>query len=834
PAPGSAYSVTVTSATGCTLVLSDTLPPSEVLPPPSLDPLADTTICPGNGFWVNPTGEHFSSVFSPTIGYSADSFLISPLSSSTYVFSVADDYGCNTDTLFYTVNVDTVSTLISIESVAVDSTTCADTEDGAIEVRSNATSLSWSTGDTLAQLSGLSAGVYQLRLTDQLGCYLDQDYTVPGPLPLSAGDPFVDSVACFGEGSGGITLFPEGGTAPYELIGEAAPPGTSLRMENLASASYRLRLRDANGCSAETNVFVPEPAPLSTALQVDSVDCAGDNSGRIAVAASGGVGPYKYSWNDPAGQATAVADNLFAGAFTVVVTDQNGCQETSTATVAEPIPISLLSLTTDSASCFSATDGAAMAIPAGGAGGYTYAWSDPSGQTTQQATGLPGGTYEVTITDRAGCTFTDQFTVPQPLPLEVILRQDSVSCSGDSDGRLWAAAAGGNGGFTFFQDSGSPLSFPLEQLAPGPVRVFVRDRKGCENSSTITIGQPRELTAVVVQQDYPDCRAGIPGRTTIQPSGGNGAYRYRWDTGDSGNTVSSFTEGGYSVTITDAKGCSSIQDFTVVGLEATAVAEGPFLNSERALCAGATLDLFGRANVPIANYRWSTTQGLPCDSCAAVSLIPEDSATYQLVVEDLRGCRDTAEVFIPVNAFRASITTTYPASGAQEFICFGEEVVLDIQAEPRWSEIAWAASPLLPCTDCPSVTVRPAANSAFRVRVLHDNGCTSLLETALKVNQKDCQQYIPTAFSPNADGINEVFRIPSSRSIDRIVRMEVFDRYGGQLYLVEDVQFADTSWGWSGESKGKPANPGVYVYLFEVEYFDGSRDVLAGSFTLLR
>lgn len=834
PAPGSAYSVTVTSATGCTLVLTDTLPPSAILPSPSLDPLVDTTICPGNDFWVMPTGNNFSSVYSPTIGYSADSFLLSPLTSTTYVFSVADDFGCNTDTLFYTVNVDTLSTRINIDAALIDSTTCAETNDGAIEVRSNASSLLWSTGDTLAQLSGLSAGDYHLRLTDELGCFLDQVYTVPSPRRLSLGNPLVEPVACFGEQNGAITLLPEGGTAPYELIGEAIPPGASLRIDSLARGEYRLRIRDANGCTAEERILIVEPTPLRTELQVDSTKCFGGNSGSIAATVVGGVGPYAYRWDDPGNQQTEVADNLAAGTYSVLVTDQNACQDIASATVEAPTPISLISFTTDSTSCLASEDGAAMAVPAGGVGGYTYAWNDPLGQTTQRAIGLQGGAYEVTITDRNGCTFTDQLTIPQPLLLEINLRQDSISCFGDTDGRVWAVAEGGNGGYTFYQGTGNTLALPIENLPPGPVSISVRDRKGCEQSGSITVKQPSRLSATVIEQDYPDCRAGRPGTTTIRPRGGNGAYRYRWDTGSTSNTVSNFNGGGYLVTITDAKGCTLTEEFAVLGLATSITAEGPFINPNQALCAGSTLDLFARANLPIASYQWNTTEGLPCADCENVSFIPTDSAQYQLVVEDLRGCRDTAEVFIPVNAFQASLRTTYPTSEQRAFICFGEEVVLEIQAEPRWENITWAASPLLSCLDCPAVTVRPTANSALRVQVVHENGCISTLEEALQVNQKDCQQFIPTAFSPNADGINDLFRIPSSRSIDRIVRMEIFDRYGGQLYLVEDVPFADASWGWSGGRNGKPANPGVYVYLFEVEYFDGSREVLSGSFTLLR
>lgn len=833
PVAGTPYSVTVTSATGCTLVLTDTLPPIEELPTPAIDAVPDTTVCVGNTVWITPTGENFTSVFSPSLGFTADSFLLSPLTTTTYLFTVVDDYGCKRDTLAYTVIVDTISQIIDITNSLIDSTSCSDSADGAISFTTNASSLRWETGDTSNTIQNLAPGDYAVTLTDQFGCVLSRTYTVASPSPLMFRPPEVTDVRCFGESNGTLTVSVEGGTGPYRFVGEAGV-GNMLELTDLSSGAYEVSAIDRNGCQLMDNFRVEQPEVLMTNLLADSVNCNGQADGSVNTEILGGTGPYDLQWDDSANQVGPQATQLMAGTYSVTVTDQRGCENVNSVEVEEPLPLIIDRRQTDSTRCHDSTDGSATVFAAGGNAGYSYLWNDPQQQPTQEATGLAGATYTVTVTDRKGCEFEDTVAVPAPLPLSLNLTQDSVSCYGSNDGVAIANPTGGNGGYTYRWLETGATTARTTMLAVASYTVEVTDRKGCAATGSITIGQPDTIRAIIVQQADPNCAINMPGTTEIRATGGNGGFSYVWATGSQTNTVSSFNPQEYSVTITDSKGCRLVDSFMVNGLRASIAAEGPFINDDLAICAGGALGLTANANRPISGVRWSSTQQIACTNCNPTSLTPGDSAFYRLIVMDENQCLDTASIFIPVNNFFGEIVIDADLLNDRNSICFGDEVSMRLLVEPAAESILWESSQAIDCLDCDDIVVRPTSDDVYGVVIDHVNGCRSELSTLFKVNRKRCTQYIPNAFSPNGDGINDRFTVPSTRAGVEIVSMAIHDRYGGQFYHEENTSFTDEGRGWDGTVKGKKAAPGVYVYLIEIAYFDGTSEVFKGDVTLMR
>ncbi|MFK8161275.1 MAG: gliding motility-associated C-terminal domain-containing protein [Lewinella sp.] len=833
PMAGAAYAVTVTSATGCTLTLSDTLPELEELPTPTLDEVPDTTLCIGNSIWMHPSGENFNSVFSPTLGFGADSFLLAPLANTTYLFTVVDDYGCKRDTLFYTVNIDSISTIVAVSDVVIDSTSCSDSSDGSISLVTNANSLIWETGDTSNSIQRLSVGDYEVTLTDQFGCFIDRTYSVVAPTPLLFGPPEITNVRCFGESNGALTVAVSGGTSPYRFSGEA-DLGDRLELTELSSGVYEVEATDRNGCRITDNFRVSQPEALIVDAFTDSVVCYGQSNGIANAVISGGTVPYSLAWDGSENQEGLQATGFMAGTHSLTVTDQLGCVTTKLFDVEEPLPIRIEERQTDSTSCHDSTDGTAFVISAGGNGGYSYVWNDPQGQATQQATGLSSATYTVMVTDRKGCEFEDSVTVPAPLPLLINLTQDSVRCYGGDDGVAIASPSGGNGGYDYVWQVIGARTARAQMLTAANYVVEVTDRKGCEESGNITVGQPDPIQAAVVGQDFPDCEHLLPGTTEITATGGNGNFTYLWATGSQTNTVSSFDAEEYAVTITDGKGCELMDTFEVRRLRASITANGPFLNNDMAICLGGELQLTANANTIISNTVWSSTQQIECESCDFITLIPEDSAYYQLIVMDENQCTDTASVFIPVNQFFGDIIVDATLINDRNGICFGDEVSMRLLVEPGAERVLWESSPTIDCLDCEEIVIRPESNETFRVVIDHVNGCQSELTSSVEVNRTACAQFIPNAFSPNGDGVNDRFTVPSSKAGIQIISMAIHDRYGGQLYLEKNTSFTDDTRGWDGTFKGKKAAVGVYVYLIEIEYFDGTKDIFEGDVMLLR
>ena len=187
------------------------------------------------------------------------------------------------------------------------------------------------------------------------------------------------------------------------LIQEGIISGGTLQDINNLSPSilpYVLAITDTNNCITMAQVMVSEPTVLSLMSNSNDISCVGICDGFVAVAPSGGVGPYGYLWDDPLNQANQTALALTAGTYTVTITDSIGCTITGSHTLNDPLPIST-SITTVDETNFGACDGSISVIASGGVLPYSYSWNN--GSTSSSNTGLCSGIYSVTLTDDNGC-----------------------------------------------------------------------------------------------------------------------------------------------------------------------------------------------------------------------------------------------------------------------------------------------------------------------------------------------------------------------------------------------------------------------------------------------
>jgi len=214
--------------------------------------------------------------------------------------------------------------------------------------------------------------------------------TAPGTLDATAVD-----VSCNGLEDGIIDLTVTGGTSPFTYLWS---DGTTTQDLTAGAGSYSVTVTDNSGCIASSAAIIVEPTEiLPSSTTVDNY-CYGDNSGEIDLSVTGGTSPYNYSWSN--GSTSEDISGLVASAYSVVITDSEGCTSIFSTTITEPSLLTVVTSTTD-ASSQSSCDGTATAAASGGEAPYTYIWSD--NQTTQTATGLCEGNYTVTVTDINGC-----------------------------------------------------------------------------------------------------------------------------------------------------------------------------------------------------------------------------------------------------------------------------------------------------------------------------------------------------------------------------------------------------------------------------------------------
>ena len=411
------YSVTVTDQKGC---FNDT---TVTVEEPVTLSIASTGQDSVSCFGVN-DGKAFAVATGGTAPYSPlwDFFAGAQttdtafnLLANTYKVVITDFNGCK-DSADITVLEPTV---LAIGSMSMDSVTCNGASDGTATANgitggNGINSFSWNTTpiQTTNPATGLAAGNYTVTVTDQNGCLATRDTTVLQPDLLIVDTVAQDSVSCFGANDGLAYVGATGGTGIISYSWDASAANqTSDTAIALAAGFYTVRLTDENGCFIDSNVTVLEPNLLvvDTTTQ-DSVSCNGTNDGAAYVAVSGGNGIYTYLWSD--GQATDTASNIIAGTYNVTITDQNLCSIDTSVTVLEPTPLLVDTTSQDSVLCNGSSNGAAYVGVIGGNGSYSYLWSD--GQTTDTASNIAAGTYQVTITDQLSCSIDTNVTVLEP------------------------------------------------------------------------------------------------------------------------------------------------------------------------------------------------------------------------------------------------------------------------------------------------------------------------------------------------------------------------------------------------------------------------------------
>jgi hypothetical protein len=306
---------------------------------------------------------------------------------------------------------------------------------------------SWNTNpvQTTATATNLVASTYTVVVTDANNCTATGSVTILAPPALAITLNKTD-VDCFGGNEGTATANVSGGTGPYTYSWDTNPVQTTVTATNLVAGTYTVIVTDANNCTATGSVTILVPPALTITLNKTDVDCFGGNDGTATASVSGGTGPYTYSWNTNPVQTTALATNLVAGTYTVIVTDANDCTATGSVTVFSPTIVELTISNVDQ-TCIQKDDGMAEVIANGGSSPYTYQWNDLSNTTNAKVNNLAPGTYMVTVMDAKGCTAVGIVEIDESLEeCDCLIRKgDFVWYDFDKDGIQDANELGVNG-----------------------------------------------------------------------------------------------------------------------------------------------------------------------------------------------------------------------------------------------------------------------------------------------------------------------------------------------------------------------------------------------------
>ncbi|MCB0524776.1 MAG: gliding motility-associated C-terminal domain-containing protein [Saprospiraceae bacterium] len=804
------YQVTVTDVHGCTGM--DSIVISE---PPGL--LTQTNIQTISCFGAHDgSAEVAITGGTPPFTYSWEngesSTLISGLVAADYQVTILDANGCMVvDTLSVTQPPEFAS------SITQTNVSCYAGNDGQAVIMSSGGTppyqYLWNTGDVQSQLSNVPSGAYQVTITDSNSCLILDSVFILEPSALQSNITHIN-ISCFEAEDGSANVIVTGGTAPYTYHWDTG--SNNDQMWNAGPGTHSVMIEDANGCIQFDSVKINEPPPLIFDSTVADASCNGSQDGSAIVHTSGGTSPYVFAWEN--GASDSLQSNIASGTYPVTVTDAHGCSIAEVIVVGEPSTLQSIIEGVD-ITCFGGLDGYVSISASGGVSPYHYLWS--TGEQTDQVYQLAVGNYQVTVEDVNGCLSMQSVVLSEPPPLVTTMNSEAVSCFGGGDGQAALSASGGIAPYSFVWNNGSSNQ-TAQNLTAGTYAVTVFDSHNCSTTNSVVVTQATALQGNSSVTDV-SCYEGQDGSAELSISGGIPPYVYDWSNGSTGENASGLAIGNYAITVHDDHGCL-LELSTQINQPPPIL---PDIQESEISCFGysdGSLKVSASGGVGPYDYVWNT--GDQVDGIFGLL-----AGYYSVSITDSHGCIDS----ISHQLINPEIPEVVVDGNLQ--LQLGEYLELTAHTSiPPYQvlDYTWFGSTdSLSCANCDHYSFQPIVPGCQEVLVRSIKGCVFRDSICYQIIRKR-NLYAPNVFSPNGDGINDFFTLFSDASVDEIVSLSVYNRWGGHIYKAEHIKTNDEYAGWDGTFKNKDLNPDVFVWMAEVLFIDGVTEIFSGDVTLVR
>lgn len=750
------------------------------------------------------------------------------LSAGIYTVTVTDATGCS---ISDTISVGQGAAPGNIQSSVID-IACFGQNTGSATVSVNGGqqpyTYAWSNGGNTATINNLSAGTYSVLVTTANGCVTTATVTITQPASALTTTTTSANILCNGNNTGSATVNAQGGTAPYSYAWSNSNQNINTQ-NNLPAGTYSVTVTDNNGCTSQQVFTITAPPGIAGVTSSSPATCFGGSNGSAQVIVSGGVGPYNISWNSTPVQTGNNAINLSAGTYVVTITDANGCSVYPAVTITQPPALTATTVQTNT-SCFGGNNGSANVTAGGGTPPYNYQWNTTPQQFTAQANSLTAGSYTVTVTDANGCATIGTATIQQPTPVQLAISNGDTVCPG-TPVVISATATGGTGNhnYNWNQSLGNNASYTVYPSMLTQYIVSATDANGCSSGTdTITLDVFQFSPANLVTTGNTSICFGNSATINSIVTGNTGMLTYQWNTtltGPGPHLVSPTTTTLYQVTVINECGVAVSGNIQVVVNPLPQTAVTPVSASG---CGKVELTLTDTLAQNAGNWFWDFG-----DNTAAVGNPVQHSynatGNYLITITttSAAGCSATfttnAAILIydvPAAAFEVSTNTT---SILEPTVAFSDLSTSNVIAW-MWDFGDSTTSNLA----SPSHTYAQRGTYNVRLVVSAPGGCTDTTFDEIIVNP-ELTLYVPNAFTPNGDGLNDNFLIYGEEIQE--MNMMIFDRWGNMIFTSTSVQE-----GWDGRANGGAdvAQQDVYVYKIQVKDLAGKQHKQTGHVSLIR
>ncbi|MBK8566442.1 MAG: gliding motility-associated C-terminal domain-containing protein [Saprospiraceae bacterium] len=647
--------------------------------------------------------------------------------------------------------------------------------------------------------------------------------------PVQPALQIVNQGVGLGNANGQVQASATGGAGSYTYQwsnGQTTPLATNL----IGGNNYCVVITDGANCQSDTCFLMPFYVNFIPSATGSSLDCHGDMDGIIEFSALGGVPPYQFEWqNDdntfsgtgqiPFDGQVITLNNLTAGQYSIHLSDI-AFDTTIIVNITEPSELVAAVANSTNATCFMDCDGAISLNISGGTPPYLINWSN--GATTNSLTGLCTGQYSATVIDNNGCSKVVNENILQPFEfIATAMQEQAVSCFQGSDGK--ASVSTNENAASIVWSNGATTS-NINDLSGGVYTVTATNVAGCTSSASVTIDSPAEAVNVIItEQRGIACGGDTTGELLATASGDGNSFNYAWGNGSLGPGNNSLPAGTYSVTVSNENGCTASASATLTEpTEMQAVSSTNEITCLDPFNAGIVTVLQVTGGNPPYEY---SANGISFSVSNELVGYPAGDVSY--FVRDAGGC---------VKEFQDDISgpeVLLIDLGSDKSINLGDSTRLQASSSQQGLTYAWSPADGLSCADCPAPLASPTSTQTYALVVSTAEGCTATDEIIVEVSRRRAV-YIPNAFSPNGDGINDEFMPYTGNSVSIVRSFRVYDRFGNEVFASFDLPQNLTGTGWNGEFRGKRMQPAVFVWVAEIEFLDGSSRVYKGDVALVK
>jgi len=726
------------------------------------------------------------------------------LIAGTYTLTITDAGGCTASSGPYTLT-GTSGPIINASAVNIQNVNCSGGLGSITGITASGTGLSYSwtnSGGSALNAFNLSAGNFTLTVTDNNGCTATSGpYNVgtdTGPTLNEIG--VVPTDATCGNNNGSITgIIASGSSLTYSWNGVSS---TSADASGLSQGIYTLTVTDAGGCTVSSSPItinaIAGPSIDATVLVIADENCGQANGSISGILVNGGTPNYSYAWSGTSQTTLDIAD-IPQGSYILTVSDQNGCTVSSSAIAISNIAgpsINETAVTVNDVLC-DGTLGSVVGIGDTGSGN-TYSWTNGGGSTLNASNLLPG-TYVLTVTDNSGCTVSSNpYVVAPPVGLTIDTSGMNVSqtaCTSSTGSISGIIIVGGNNPVPSWSNGLGTLD--ISNLSAGSLTLIVIDDQSCSDTVDITVstvnGPSINMSAIAVESEH--CGQSDGSISGASVSGGTPAYSYQWNgISSTGVDLSNAVAGSYTLTVTDAQGCTASATASINALSAPIINSNTIVVVQPTCISGGSINGITVVAGGTYTYSWTNT------AQSTLDLNNLSAGTYVLTVTDAFGCSSTA----------GPVTILAPENPVAAFDYLpqdpgiNQEVSFDNASQNIVSSV-WTLDSTTISTENISYTFDSEGTYEVLLVVTDANGC---IDSLLQIITITGDLEIPNVITDNSDGVNDIFEIKGLKANTSLV---ILNRWGQKVF--ETSNYAND---WKGlDLSGEKLTDGVYSYLLQ-------------------